>query len=146
MGTFLAATGMAGWCVRSFLPWFCFDILRADKNSDNVCIRHQYSLGLRADLIVRESQWVFSRPVRLTVLSGTLLPCQLAWFLWLLTLMLLVANLANTKWCKKPEKWPKPWQMGTHLRVLSESFQMNTNLTGFRWFSKIFAFLYLGWK
>ena len=49
--------------------------------------------------------------------------------------MLLVANLPNTKWCKKSEKWPKPWQMGTHLRVLSESFPMNTNMTGFGWFS-----------
>ena len=27
--------------------------------------------------------------------------------------------------------------MGTHLRVLSESYAMNTNMTGFRWFSKI---------
>ena len=26
--------------------------------------------------------------------------------------------------------------MGTYLRVLSESFLMNTNMTGFRWFSK----------
>ena len=25
---------------------------------------------------------------------------------------------------------------GTHMRVLSDSFQMNTNMTGFRWFSK----------
>ena len=49
-----------------------------------------------------------------------------------LTLMLLVANFAITKWCKKPEKWPIPWHVGTHLRVLSESFQMNTNMTGFR--------------
>ena len=42
--------------------------------------------------------------------------------------MLLVANLANTKWCRKPEKWLKPWHMGTHLRVLmiSESFPMNS--------------------
>ena len=32
--------------------------------------------------------------------------------------------------------------MGTHLRVLSESYPMNTNKTGFRWFSKIaFALL-----
>ena len=31
--------------------------------------------------------------------------------------------------------------MGTHLRVLGEKFPMNTNMTGFRWFSKIFAFL-----
>ena len=29
--------------------------------------------------------------------------------------------------------------MGTHLRVLSESYPMNTNMTGFRGFSKIFA-------
>ena len=29
--------------------------------------------------------------------------------------------------------------MGTHLRVLSESYPMNTNMTGFRWFSKIFG-------
>ena len=47
-----------------------------------------------------------------------------------LTLMLLVVNLADTKWCKKPGKWLKPWQMGTHLRVLSESFPMSTNMTG----------------
>ena len=26
--------------------------------------------------------------------------------------------------------------MGTHLRVLSESYQMTTNMTGFRWFLK----------
>ena len=38
---------------------------------------------------------------------------------------------------QKPEKWLKPWQMGTHLRVLSESYPINTNMTGFRWFSKI---------
>ena len=45
--------------------------------------------------------------------------------------MLMVANLEDTKWCKKPEKWLKPWHMGTHMRVLSEGFLMNTNLTGF---------------
>ena len=33
--------------------------------------------------------------------------------------------------------------MGTHLRVLSESFLMNTNMAGFRWFSKIVASLHL---
>ena len=51
-----------------------------------------------------------------------------------LTLMLLVANLATIKWGKKYEKWLKPWQMGTHMRVLSERFTMNTNKTGFRSF------------
>ena len=30
--------------------------------------------------------------------------------------------------------------MGTHLRVLSESFLMSTNMTGFRCFSELFAF------
>ena len=63
-------------------------------------------------------------------------------YLSILTLMLLVANLANSKWCKKKiEKWLKPWQMGTHLRVLGESSPMNTNMTGLRLFSKIFASL-----
>ena len=57
-----------------------------------------------------------------------------------LTLMLLVANFSNTQWCKKPEKWLKPWHMGTHLRVLSESSLMGTNMTGFRRFSELFAF------
>ena len=47
--------------------------------------------------------------------------------------MLLVANLVNTKWCKKPEKRLKPWQLGTHLKVLIE----NTNMTGFRCFSNL---------
>ena len=75
--------------------------------------------------------------------------------------MLLVANLANTKRCKITEKLLKPWQMGTHLRVLSESYPMNTNMTGFRLFSKSLRFcalddsslsigrvlmVYLGWS
>ena len=33
--------------------------------------------------------------------------------------------------------------MGTDLRVLSKSYPMNTNMTGFRWFSKMFASLCL---
>ena len=36
--------------------------------------------------------------------------------------------------------------MGTHLTVLSESYPMNTNRTGFTWFSKIFASLFFGWN
>ena len=50
--------------------------------------------------------------------------------------MLLVANLTNTKWCKKSWKWLQPWHMGTHLRVLMESYPMNTNMTGLKWFTK----------
>ena len=53
----------------------------------------------------------------------------------LLTLILLVADLAKTKLCEKPEKWLKTWQMGTHLRVLAEIFPIYTNMTGFGWFS-----------
>ena len=36
-----------------------------------------------------------------------------------IALMVLVANLANTKWCKLPVKWLKPWHMGIPPRVLS---------------------------
>ena len=43
-----------------------------------------------------------------------------------LTHMLLVANLAITKKCKKTEKWLKPWHMGTHLRVLCTIPQIST--------------------
>ena len=62
--------------------------------------------------------------------------------LFLLTLMLLVPNLANTKWCKNLKKWLKPWHMGTHL---SKSYPMNTNMTGCRWFPKIFGSLQVLW-
>ena len=31
--------------------------------------------------------------------------------------------------------------MGSHLRLLSESYVMITDMTGFRWFSKFFASL-----
>ena len=60
-----------------------------------------------------------------------------------LTLMLLVANLANTKSGKKPGKLLKPWHMGTHLRVLSESYLMNNNMARFL---KVFASLCFRWS
>ena len=44
---------------------------------------------------------------------------------------------------KTPEKCLKPCHMGTHLRVLSESYPMDTNMTGFKWLSKIFCILVL---
>ena len=37
---------------------------------------------------------------------------------------------------EKRGKLLKPWHMGTHLRVLSESYPMTTDMAGFRWFSK----------
>ena len=58
-----------------------------------------------------------------------------------LTLVLLEANLANTKYSKNPEKSLKPWHIGTHLRVLREGYPMSTNMTDFRWFSKFCIFL-----
>ena len=57
----------------------------------------------------------------------------------ILTLMLLVATLAITKGCKTPEKMtenPGTWVL---IWVLSKSFPMNTNMTGFIWFSNFFA-------
>ena len=51
--------------------------------------------------------------------------------------MLVVANFAFIQNDAK-NNW-KPWHMGNHLRVLSESYLMNINMTGFRWFSNIFA-------
>ena len=57
-----------------------------------------------------------------------------------------MATLANAQWCKKPEKWLNPWLLGTHLWVLRKSYQMNTNMTGLRCFSKIFASLCFGRK
>ena len=35
--------------------------------------------------------------------------------------------------------------MGTHLRVLNKSYPMNTNMAGFRWFSKLKCVILL-WK
>ena len=54
-----------------------------------------------------------------------------------LTLMMLVAIIWPIQNNAKKTKKLKPWQMGTHQRVLSESCPMNTNMTGLRWFSKI---------
>ena len=53
-----------------------------------------------------------------------------------LTLMLLVANMANKK----------TLHLGTHLRVLSESYPININVIRFRWFSKFLASLCFGRK
>ena len=93
-----------------------------------------------AKVITWDCEWRWDNKVR----AGT---CRFYWYLTgaALTLMLLVANFANTKSCKKnPEKSLKPWQMGTHLRVLREGYPMNTNKSGFQWFSKIFAFFCCG--
>ena len=58
-----------------------------------------------------EDAWPF--PVDTRGPSGVSkhLSCKL---LWWLTLLLLVANVAITKWYKKPEKWLKSWHMGDY--------------------------------
>ena len=50
--------------------------------------------------------------------------------------MLLVADFDKYKMMQKHAKRLKPWHIGTHLRVLSDSFALNTNMTGFRMFLK----------
>ena len=47
---------------------------------------------------------------------------------------------------KTPEIWLRAWHMGTQLRALNKSFLMNTNMTGFRWFTEMFASLCFGAK
>ena len=39
---------------------------------------------------------------------------------------------------QKPEKRLNPWHMGTHMRMLSESYLMTTNMTRFDGFQKSF--------
>ena len=56
-----------------------------------------------------------------------------------LTFMLLVAtrNLAVTKWCNKKNDWnPGVWYASDSTQ---RRYPINTNMTGSRWFSKIFA-------
>ena len=50
----------------------------------------------------------------------------------MLTLKLLVANLVITKWCKKT----KMTETLAHLRVLSRSYPMNTNMIGLDGFQR----------
>ena len=61
-----------------------------------------------------------------------------------LTLMLLVANLVNTENNAKNENMTETLAHGTHLVVLSESYPINANMTGFKWFSKIVVSLCFG--
>ena len=39
----------------------------------------------------------------------------------------------------------EPWHVGIHMRVLSERYSLNTNMTGFRWLWKFLCVLVL-WK
>ena len=59
--------------------------------------------------------------------------------------MLLVAIFGQYKMMQKLKIITETLTDGTH-RVLSESFPMNINMTGFRYISKIFASLCFGRK
>ena len=63
-----------------------------------------------------------------------------------LTVMLVVADLANMNDAKIWKNDLKPWQIGTHPKVLGDSYPMSTNTTGLRSFSKIFASSCFGQK
>ena len=43
---------------------------------------------------------------------------------------------------QKPEKLLKPWHMGTHPRVLSKGFSMNTNMRGFVVFKNLCVLIF----
>ena len=70
---------------------------------------------------ILDMQWTFPfiapvetmGQVRIEPLVPACQACRVSW------LEIDHLTLANTKWCKNPEKLFKPWQMGTHLRVLS---------------------------
>ena len=57
---------------------------------------------------------------------------RLQWYSITLTLIMVVASLANTIWCKNAENIWKPGTPDTHMRVIIESYPMNTNTTGFK--------------
>ena len=105
-------------CVTS---WLTRSAKRVD-NRDRWC--HLWN-----NVAIRYPSSHYSRIIRLIILNANV-------GLILLTLMLLVDTLANTKFCKNPEKNLKPGQMGTYMWVLSESFSMNTTWQGLDDFQK----------
>ena len=76
-------------------------------------------------------EWKLFPPLIRNNISSDIL-CEIALILIMRLLILLLANLATTKWCTKPEKWLKPWHRGTYLRVLSKSYPISTNMTGLK--------------
>ena len=78
------------------------------------------------------------------LMSGLITRCHWCWLTCqkMLTLVLLVAHKFG-EYIIMQKTWQitEPWQMGMPLKVLSESYPMNTNMIGFRWFSYI-SFLF----
>ena len=91
------------------------------------------------DVIISICLWCF---------VGSVLWCSHSFsiqFACYLTVLGLYPYAAGTKF-DQYKMMHKTWKMtetlvhmGTHLSVLCEGYLMNTNMTGFKWFSKIFA-------
>ena len=74
--------------------------------------------------IVMDVNWIVRVTIQIVKVTYlfvmvTLLMLKISHLILSITLML-VANCGIIKWHKKAEKWLKPWNMGIHLRVLSE--------------------------
>ena len=121
------------YCTNLFCFWWAktLTIISAKKRftQGSTCTWYVHSQNMSVEAIYRKSKLIHA-----AVCYDSSHITAHDWTVYL-TLTLLVANFANANWCKKLEKWLKPWQMGTHLKELRESYPMNTNMTGFR-FSK----------
>ena len=54
-------------------------------------------------------------------------------------------KIGQYKMMQNTKKILKPWHIGTYLRVLNESYPMNTTMTGFSFFKSLcIAFLCFG--
>ena len=123
----------------------CFNplILKMTKSSQTILMKSYMRLSIVCNIFEREMlirtlyKQLFTSRKSYSLVRSYCHNChwsgqQLVEDIKALTLMLLVANLSITKLGKQPEKCLKHWHMGTHLRVLSESYPMNTNMPGFR--------------
>ena len=104
------------------------------------CLRHDYECNQCPPVVLLGS----IKSIGTVSTRANYNPIQVA----VLTIMLVVvANLANTKLYKKTEILLKTLaHTYTHLRVLGEIYPMNTNMAGFKWFSKDFVFYCFGQK
>ena len=113
------------------ISFYCFLFRYPESHTINSFMPGKVSLGTMI-IILELSK-------KITFLSG-----ELYVELWL-TLILLVVIFAITKWGKNAEN---DWNPGilVLIWVLSESYIINSNMTGFRWFTKILASLCFGRK
>ena len=130
-------------------------------NQTSNSFKCQYELIFHSQVIVKRSRWLLSR--KSPDMNGVKTPPNTTLHLGYLPGLCVPYRrgcssrkkvnpyaaggyFCQYKMMQKGEKCPKPWQIGTHLRVLSEGYPMSTNMPGFRWYSKIFASLRFGRK